>query len=200
MADELQALLDRIKTEGIGKAEAESKTIIDNAKKEAQAIIAKANEEAAGLRKKAEEDANSFALRAEATARQAMRDVKLQLSDDLQKLVVAFLESEIKASLGDVASVKSWVNKAVETYLAKDGDSMEIELGGDAANVAASIKDELKAKAKTGIEITTSPAFPNGFTVRLDNGRVEQCFTEEAISSALERLLRPELAKLMKEA
>ena len=62
------------------------------------------------------------------------------------------------------------------------------------------MKAALAAKAANGgIAVEASPAFPNGFTIKLDGGRVEQCFTADAISDALGRLLRPELAALMRE-
>jgi len=201
MSEELQSLLDRIRNDGIGKAEAEAKAIVEAAKKEATAIRAKAEEEAEKTRKEAERDAAAFQSRAEATVKQAMRDVKLQLAAELEKQVADFVAAGVKGALADEASVTAWISKAVDGYLAQGEKGVEVALGGDAAKMASAVKAALAAKVKNGgIAVEASPAFPNGFTVRLDGGRVEQCFTAEAVADALARLLRPELAKLLRDA
>lgn len=201
MSEELQSLLDRIRNEGVEKAGAEARDIVEAAKKEAAAIRAAAEEDAAKTKAAAQSEANAFAARAEATVRQAMRDAKLQLAAELEKQVSAFVSKGVKGALADEAAVSAWITKAVDGYLAQGEKGIEVALGGDAAKMAASVKAALAAKAAAGgIAVEASPAFPDGFTIRLDGGRVEQCFTAEAISDALGRLLRPELAALLKDA
>ena len=55
MSEKLQGLLEKIKTEGLDKAEVEKQKILEDAKKEAQKIIDKANSDAESTLKKAEE-------------------------------------------------------------------------------------------------------------------------------------------------
>jgi F0F1-type ATP synthase membrane subunit b/b' len=200
MSEELQSLLDKIKSDGIGKAEAEAKSIVDAAKKEAAEIRAKAEAAAEKSREQSKREAADFAARAEATVRQAMRDVKLQLASDLQAQVADFIAAGVKGALADEGAVSAWISKAVDGYLAQGEKGIAVALGGDAAKMASAVKAALAAKAANGgIAVEASPAFPNGFTIKLDGGRVEQCFTADAISDALGRLLRPELAALMRE-
>lgn len=200
MSEELQSLLDKIKSDGIGKAEAEAKSIVDAAKKEAAEIRAKAEAAAEKSREQSKREAADFAARAEATVRQAMRDVKLQLASDLQAQVADFISAGVKDALADEGAVSAWISKAVDGYLAQGEKGIAVALGGDAAKMASAVKAALAAKAANGgIAVEASPAFPNGFTIKLDGGRVEQCFTTDAISDALGRLLRPELAALMRE-
>ena len=200
MSEELQSLLDKIKSDGIGKAEAEAKAIVDAAKKEAADIRAKAEAAAEKSREQSKREAADFAARAEATVRQAMRDVKLQLASDLQAQVSDFIAAGVKGALADEGAVSAWISKAVDGYLAQGEKGIAVALGGDAAKMASAVKAALAAKAANGgIAVEASPAFPNGFTIKLDGGRVEQCFTADAISDALGRLLRPELAALMRE-
>ena len=68
MTEDLQQLLDRIRREGVEKAETEAKAIVEAARKEAAETLAKAKTEAEGLRKEAEKDAKAFAQRAEQQA------------------------------------------------------------------------------------------------------------------------------------
>lgn len=200
MSEELQSLLDKIKSDGIGKAEAEAKSIVNAAKKEAAEIRAKAEAAAEKSREQSKREAADFAARAEATVRQAMRDVKLQLASDLQAQVADFISAGVNGALADEGAVSAWISKAVDGYLAQGEKGIAVALGGDAAKMASAVKAALAAKAANGgIAVEASPAFPNGFTIKLDGGRVEQCFTADAISDALGRLLRPELAALMRE-
>lgn len=201
MSEELQALLDHIKTDGIKKAEAEAKAIIEAAKKEAEGIKEAANAEAAKTKADAARDADAFRSRAEATVRQAMRDVKLQLAEDLERQAAAFVAGGVDAAFADAATVAGWIGKAVDGYLGQGEKGIEIALGGEVAAMAGAIKASLAKKAtEGGIAIESSPAFPNGFTIKLDGGRVEQCFTAEAVTDALSRLLRPELSALLKDS
>lgn len=201
MSQELQSLLDQIKTDGIEKANAEAKAIVEAAKKEAADIRAKSEADAAKIRDDARRDAGAFSARAEATVRQAMRDVRLQLAAELEKQVADFVAAGVGGALADESAVAGWISKAVDGYLAQGEKGVAVALGGDAAKMAAAVKSALAAKAANGgIAVEASPAFPNGFTIRLDGGRVEQCFTADAVTDALTRLLRPELAKLLRDA
>lgn len=201
MTEDLQQLLDRIRHEGVDKAQAEAKAIVEAARKEASDITAKAKADAAAMRKDAEKDAKAFAVRAEQQVRQAVRDVNLQVAQDLEKLVLGLLKNDVKAAMSDSKNISQWVSQAVAAYL-KDGEKgIEVELGGSAAAQTAALQAELRSAAeKEGVKVTGSPAFPEGFTIRLAGGRIEQCFTTEAVTDALSRLLRPQIADLLKPA
>ena len=200
MTEDLQQLLDRIRREGVEKAETEAKAIVEAARKEAAETLAKAKAEAEGLRKEAEKDAKAFAQRAEQQVRQAVRDVNLQVAQDLENQVVNLLGDDVKGALADRGNVAQWVSLAVDAYLAGGEKGIEVELGGKAAEWAGELRAQLRAKAADGVRVEGSPAFPEGFTIRLAGGRVEQCFTAEAVTDALARLLRPQIAELLKKA
>ena len=200
MTEDLQQLLDRIRREGVEKAETEAKAIVEAARKEAAETLAKAKTEAEGLRKEAEKDAKAFAQRAEQQVRQAVRDVNLQVAQDLENQVVNLLGDDVKGALADRGNVAKWVSQAVDAYLAGGEKGIEVELGGKAAECAGELRAQLRAKAADGVRVEGSPAFPEGFTIRLAGGRVEQCFTAEAVTDALARLLRPQIAELLKKA
>ena len=200
MTEDLQQLLDRIRREGVEKAETEAKAIVEAARKEAAETLAKAKTEAEDLRKEAEKDAKAFAQRAEQQVRQAVRDVNLQVAQDLENQVVNLLGDDVKGALADRGNVAKWVSQAVDAYPAAGEKGIEVELGGQAAEWAGELRAQLRAKAADGVRVEGSPAFPEGFTIRLAGGRVEQCFTAEAVTDALARLLRPQIAELLKKA
>ena len=200
MTEDLQQLLDRIRREGVEKAQAEAKAIVDAARKEAADITAKAKADADALRKDAEKDAKAFESRAEQQVRQAVRDVNLQVAQDLEKVVMSLLNKDVKAAMADGATLKQWISQAVSAYLKGGEKEIEVELGGSAAAQVAALQKELRDAAAEGVKVTGSAAFPEGFTIRLAGGRVEQCFTADAVTDALARLLRPQVAALLKGA
>ena len=202
MTEDLQQLLDRIRKEGVEKAEAEAKAIVEAARKEAAETVAKAKADADTIRRDAEKDAKAFEMRAEQQVRQAVRDVNLQVAQDLEKKVVALLGDDVKAAMADREGVAKWVCDAIAAYLKGGEKGVEVELGGQAAGWADAIRAQLRSQAGAGdgVRVTGSPSFPEGFTIRLAGGRVEQCFTAEAVTDALARLLRPQIAELLKNA
>lgn len=199
MTEDLQQLLDRIRSEGVEKAQAEAKSITDAAKAEAAGIIEKAKAEAAATRAAAQTDADSYAVRAEQQVRQAMRDIHLQVAQDLENLVNSLLLKDVAAAMAKPENISSWISRALDAYLANGEKEIEVQLGGRVAELAETLRGELRAKAAAdGVAVSASTAFPEGFTIRMSGGRVEECFTADAVASALSAMLRPEIAKLLR--
>lgn len=199
MTQELQHLLTHIRTEGVDKAKAEADAIRAEAKAEADAILAKAKTEAASLRQEAERDAAAFERRGQESLRQAARDVRLQVEQDLAKTIETLLRQAVDSATADSDSLRQWISAAVSAYTSGQ-DDIEVVLGGDAAKLAEALTAQLRDQASRpeGVRVSPSPAFPNGFLLRLEGGRIEQSFTADAITAALSRLLRPRLADLFK--
>ena len=57
---------------------------------------------------------------------------------------------------------------------------------------------EVGAQAQGGVKVVADETTGAGFTVKLDNGRVEHDFTDAAIAGALAQRLRADLAALLK--
>ncbi len=199
MTQELQELLERIREEGVEKARAEARSILDAASKEAAGIVAAAREEAETIRKEAERDAEAFARRAEESIRQAARDVQTQVAQALQARFERLLLEDVKEALADPQALAKWISQAVAAYLEGGEKEIEVRLGGEAARHAEMLRARLREEASRpeGLTIGADASFPHGFTVRLDGGRVEHSFTAEAVTEALARLLRPRLAALL---
>ena len=191
MAEELQQLLEKIQRDGVDKANAEAAAIVAKAKDEANALVKKAEEEAAATRAKAEEEAAAYAARARETISQAARDTVLKVKEDVTKLLTQLLAQDVTAALA---------NEAVPLAAAA---VKELVTGSD-AEVAISpkfvdaLRAQLAAQAQDGVKVVADDMTGAGFTVKLDNGRVEHDFTDAAISGALAQRLRSDLAELIK--
>ncbi len=192
MAEELQQLLEKIQRDGVDKANAEAAAIVAKAKAEADALVKKAKEDAAAAEAKGKADAEAYAERARETISQAARDTVLKVKDDVTKLLTKLLAQDVTAAL------------ATEAVPIAAAAVKELVTGSAAAEVAAPAKlvDALRAQlaqqAKAGVKVVADDMTGAGFTVKLDNGRVEHDFTDAAISGALAQRLRADLAALLK--
>ena len=192
MSEELQQLLEKIQRDGVDKANAEAAAIVAKAKDEANALVKNAEEEAAATRAKAEEEAAAYAARARETISQAARDTVLKVKEDVTKLLTQLLAQDVTAALA---------NEAVPLAAAA---VKELVTGSAAAEVATAskfvdaLRAQLAAQAQSGVKVVADDMTGAGFTVKLDNGRVEHDFTDAAISGALAQRLRSDLAELIK--
>ena len=192
MAEELQQLLEKIQRDGVDKANAEAAAIVTKAKAEADAIVKKAQEDAAAAEAKGKADAEADAARAKETISQAARDTVLKVKQDVMELLKKLLLQNVTAAL------------ATEAVPLAAAAVKELVTGSATAEIAASAKlvDALRAQlaqqAQSGVKVVADETTGTGFTVRLDNGRVEHDFTDAAISESLAQRLRSDLAELIK--
>ena len=184
--EDLQGLLEKINREGVEKADAEAKKIIDDARAKADALIKDALAQAAQSKADAEKASAAYAERAAETIRQAARDIIIGVKDSVTALLECLLAKDVDKALGDSAA-------QIATDAIKDlTGSGEITCG---PKLAAALKAQLAANGN--IKVVTDEALGAGFTVKIDGGRVEHDFTAETISTELAKRLRPDLAKLV---
>ena len=191
MAEELQQLLEKIQRDGVDKANAEAAAIVAKAKAEADAIEKKAQDDAAAAEAKGKADAEAYAARARETISQAARDTVLKVKEDVTKLLTKLLAQDVSAALATeavplaAAAVKELVT----------GSGAEVAAS---AKLVDALRAQLAAQAQNGVKVVADEMTGAGFTVKLDNGRVEHDFTDAAISEALAQRLRSDLAALLK--
>jgi len=187
--EDLQSLLEKINRDGVEKADAEAKRIIDEAKNRADALLKKAQEDAARAKADADQTAAAYAERAKESVSQAARDVVLGVKDAVTALLEKALVKEVDKTLSDEKTVLDLVSTALKDLT-----------GPGEVTCAPALAKALAARlAATGsFTVVTNASQGTGFTVRLDGGRVEHTFTGEVISAELAKRLRPDLAALLK--
>ena len=184
--EDLQGLLEKINRDGVEKAEAEAKRIIDDARAKADALIKDAQARAAQSKADAEKTSAAYAERAAETIRQAARDVVIGVKGSVTALLENLLAKGVEKALGDSAA-----QIAADAIKGLTG-SGEITCG---PKLATALKAQLATNGN--VKVTTDESLGAGFTVKIDGGRVEHDFTAETISTELAKRLRPDLAKLV---
>ena len=186
--EDLQSILEKINREGVEKADAEAKRIVDAARAEADALLRDARDAAAKEKADADRESAAAASRAEETIRQAARDVVLGVKESIDAILIGLLTKDVAAALAD-GSAAAEIAAAAVRELAGPG---EITCGPKLA-------ETLKAQAAAlgSFTIVTDETAGGGFSVRTDGGRVEHAFTTEVIAAEIAKRLRPDLAKLL---
>ena len=186
--EDLQGLLEKINRDGVEKAEAEARKIIDDARAKADALIKDAQAQAVQSKADAEKTSAAYAERAAETIRQSARDVVIGVKDSVTALLENLLAKDVDRALGDEKMSVSIVAEAIKDLTGPG----EIRCG---EKLAAALKSQVSGLKS--FTLTTDESLGTGFTVKTDGGRVEHDFTPETISAELAKRLRPDLAKLV---
>jgi V/A-type H+-transporting ATPase subunit E len=200
MPEELQDLLDRIQKQGVDKAEADARRILERAEAEAAEIRRKASEDARALVAGAEADAGAFEERARRALAQAARDLVLSVGESLQATLRNLVAAEIRKVM-DSRVLGETIQSLVSGYFASASGGIEVSLPEDrrkevADYLFARFKDELAG----GVEIKGDRNIASGFRIRELGGEVVHDFSAEAIAESLSALLRPHLAEIVRAA
>ncbi len=197
MAEELQGLLDKIQKDGVAKADAASKTLVDEATTQAVAIVKAAEAKAAKLIADAEVEAQQFERRARSSLQQAARDLVLTVGEAINGALAKVVAVRTDASL-EGETLGKIIEAAVTAYAAS-GATVSLAAEQQAA-VQSYFGAALAEAARHGIVLSSENGVVSGFTVTLAGERVTHDFTGKAISAALGELLRPDLAAIVNEA
>ena len=196
MAEDLQALMERIQKDAVEKAELEANAIISKAKDKAAAIVKAAEDEAKAKLEQADKDAEAFTERSGRTLEQAARDLLLSVGKNLEKMILDLLSLQIEKSL-DESTVKNMLLTIAKSY----SSDIEIDFSeADAKILSSFVMGEFAKQLKAGVKVESDKGVKFGFRVKLDGGKVSHEFTEQAMAESLSALLRPQLAKIVNKA
>lgn len=196
MAEDLQALMERIQKDAVEKAELEANAIISKAKDKAAAIVKAAEDEAKAKLEQADKDAEAFTERSGRTLEQAARDLLLSVGKNLEKMILDLLSLQIEKSL-DESTVKNMLLSIAKSY----SSDIEVDFSeADAKALSSFVMGEFAKQLKAGVTVESDKGVKFGFRVKLDGGKVSHEFTEAAMAESLSALLRPQLAKIVNKA
>lgn len=202
MADELQALLDRINEEGLKKADEERQAILEDARKEAKGIVAEAKSEAEGIVKEARKQADLLREKGEESLRQAARDVLLSLRQQLEQRVVAVAKDVAASGLSDV-SVAPAVASLIKAFAAKEGAESNIEVllsEEDLDTFAEAVKGALDEDLRERVNLAPVAGMRSGFKLSVSDSSVSYDFSDEALAEALGLFLNDRLSEIVNAA
>ncbi|MFU8780362.1 MAG: hypothetical protein ACNA71_04975 [Kiritimatiellia bacterium] len=201
MAEELQGLLDRIRTEGLDKAETEAQAILEKARQKAADIIKTAESDAARKIADADAEAGKMQQRSISAIEQAARDIILSVGDALARAFADLVQKDTSKALAD-DKLAPLVAEVVKAYVQQDNtaDIHVLLAPAQQEQVTAYFQKHFAEDMRKGITLKSSRGIVAGFSVVLRDQGVEHDFTGEPLTAAFMELLRPQLGEIVKNA
>jgi V/A-type H+/Na+-transporting ATPase subunit E len=210
----VEALIERLRNEGVGSgraeaekivkdARAEVQTILSNAKKEADQIVSRARTEAANLEK-----AGRQAL--EVAARDTVLDLQNRLSQQFAREVKHLVGEEVQREevleklileVAGQARGQTGGAGAVEILLPEKLVSLD-DIARDPAHLQASPLGRFaglvaRKMLREGVTLTSSPKVKAGIKVRLTEKGIDLDLSDKAIADVLLQHLQPRFRALL---
>ena len=197
----VQELIEKIKSEGVEKADEMVAKIVGDAEDKARALIKDAEEKAESIVKKAKEEGERFETASISSVRQAARNTIIAFREAIILQLDAIIKME-SLNRYDANVLSSLIPDVVTSLIKKeDSDGAKVFLNEkDAKNLEKSLLAAFKAKLMDGINVLPDYNIKAGFRVS-EKGASSYCdFTNESVAEAFSKYLSPKLREILKEA
>jgi V/A-type H+-transporting ATPase subunit E len=210
----VEALIERLRNEGVGSGRAEAEKIVKDARAEAQTIVSKAQGEVDQIVGRARTEAANLEKAGHQALEVAARDTVLDLKNRLSQRVAR----ELKSLVGEEVQRQEILEKlilevagqarektigagAVEILLPEKVVSLD-EIAKDPAHLEAGplgrFADLVARKMlRQGVTLTSSPNVKAGIKVRLTDKGIELDLSDKAIADLLLQHLQPRFRALL---
>ncbi len=201
MSQQVQELIDKIKSEGIQEAEQKAgelesaarkkaDELIDAARKKADQIVAEAKAESAKTK-----EATRMALH------QASRDMLLQLRKEIEALLQRIVAIDIKDALTP-EQLADLISAVVTGYVKENKDVKDVAVvlnEKDLKNLKEGFLKKIKDKVSQSITLHPADDMGAGFTISFDKGKSFFDFSDESLVAYLSGYLNAEVANLLQQ-
>ena len=192
----LEALVSKLQTEGVDKANAEAEVILKKAEEKAELIRENARKEAEKTLEKAKTDAEKFQQNAVSSVELAGRDLLLSLKEKIKDLFDHAFKTEIAAQMDDTL-LAGLIASVVDNWA--KGQTVDIQVNSeDVDKLLKQVQAAVNSSFKDSIEIKQNRNITNGFRISLTENGVNYDFTDATVAEALKVHLNPKLAELIK--
>jgi V/A-type H+-transporting ATPase subunit E len=175
MTQNVQDLINKIKSEGIEAADQRAAEIEASARDKAKMIVAEAEDRAVRIVSDAQDTARKLDEATRAALAQAARDVLLTLRQDVQAMLRKVVMRETGAALSAEA-LKGMIESALKSSFAAGSQNTVISLNAsDAKALAGGFLDRLRADFGGKIEFRTRSDRAKGLVVSFDGGKSSFC-------------------------
>jgi V/A-type H+-transporting ATPase subunit E len=210
----VEALIERLRSEGVGSGRAEAEKMVKDAQAEAQTILSKAKAEADQIVDRARTEATNLEKAGrqslEVAARDTALDLKNRLSQRAAREVKHLVNEEVQRQeileklileVAGQAREKTVGTGAVEILLPEKVISLD-DIAKDPAHLQASPLGRFaglvaRNMLRQGVTLTSSPNVKAGIKVRLTDKGIELDLSDKAIADLLLQHLQPRFRALL---
>ncbi|WP_017296871.1 hypothetical protein [Nodosilinea nodulosa] len=203
----VQALIDRLKNQGIEAGQRQSQQLIQEAQAKARKIVAEAQAEAQRIRVEAREAAEREKTVGQEALRLAARDVLISLKNQIAGLFSEVLGRQVSAQFDQDAFLQKLLlavceretegvsaDQALTVLLSESRSSAPPSSESPIANWILSLCQE---GLREGIEFTATDEHFSGFKVRVEEEQILIDLTDQAVARLLEQYLLPRFRSVL---
>lgn len=198
MEENLEALLQKIRREGVEQAKEEARKIEDRTREESDKIIADAKGRAEEKLQKSEEECKRMKQALFDELELAARDLVLSVEQRVLQIFKNILEEKMSNSLSSdpVTFIRTIVDKwqpstqGWRIYLSEQ----------DLRCLTEDLLDSLRKKIKEGLEVQLDPEIKAGFKAMIEDGSYYLDFTAGTMAELLMEGLSPALRDILRKA
>ncbi len=201
MEDKLQALTDKLYSEGLKKGEEEAQKKVAKAEEEAAAIIKKAREEAKAIIAEAEKEALEQKRNNETEMKLASQKMVAQLKQQIIDLVSAkMLDKALGEALDDPKVLGNLIESATAAFASDSAAAADLTVLLPAAKkeqLDSALKVALKKLLDSGLTLEFAGNLKGGFTIGPKNGSYQITMSEADFKELFASYIRPASRKLI---
>lgn len=191
----LDQLIESLKKEGIASAEHESRKIVEEAQQQARQIVRAAEEKKKSLLAEAEQEAQNIVSKGEAALRQAGRDYRIAVRNELLQLFRSVLETETRQAFTPDL-MKTAIVKVIENV----GSDVEVSLAPEFSQELAEYLQARLQAAENLPAIVADNSTLEGFSISQKDQGWSFAITPEEVAAALQNHLNPNWIAIIEQA
>jgi V/A-type H+-transporting ATPase subunit E len=195
MEVKLENLIEKLKKEGVEKAQKESEVIVEKAKKEAESIIKEAKKEGERIIQEGKRKSDQFQQSAELALQQAARDSELLVKERLSELFDRVFKQDIAETL-----TPEFLNELILKILEKWSRKPDVEImlnKDDIKQVEKYLFSRLKDRVRDSVTLRTTGDLTHGFRIGMKGEDVYYDFSDESIRDMIRMFINPRLNKIL---
>lgn len=202
MSQQVQELIDKIKTEGVESAQKSADEIIAKARKEAAQIVEGAKRDAQQIVSQGEQQVQKFQESARMAVAQAARDTLLSLRKEIERTLKSIIKEEVKSSLSaeQMGAILEVVVKSAVSQGIIEGDVVIDLNASDTKKLKDGVLARLQKQVKQEIRLHSSGDVTQGFSISFDSGKSSFDFTDQSLADYLSSFLNTQISELVKES
>lgn len=203
----VQALIDRLKNQGIEAGQRQSQQLIQEAQAKARKIVAEAQAEAQRLRVEARETAEREKAVGQEALRLAARDVLISLKNQIAGLFSEVLGRQVSTQFDREEFLQTLLLAVCqrETQAISPDQTLTVLLSENRTDAPPSSESPVanwilslcQDGLRDGIEFASSDDQFNGFKVRVEEEQILIDLTDQAVAKLLEQYLLPRFRSVL---
>lgn len=195
MAQNLEALTQKLLSEGVAKGQAEADRLIAEAKAQAEQIITDAQAQAADIAAQAKKDAATLDKNTRSELRMVNAQALGALKTEIANVVcAAAVEKAVGNAIGEKDFLQKFIVKLAENWGSSDGLVIET---GDAAALKGVFAKQAKKLLDKGVKIEQVNGLKANFSIGPADGAYKVNFGEEEFEAYFKSFLRPQLIEML---